>query len=104
MKDLLTISYRSVSCLRKPADEISSILSESLSRNQRLGITGLLLFDGNFLLQTLEGPPVETKSVYAKIICDLRHTNITLLSTRLIRTRVFPTVTARLRPQVTSEA
>ncbi|WP_168174513.1 MULTISPECIES: BLUF domain-containing protein [unclassified Thioclava] len=91
MTELLTITYRSFSCLRKPIEGISAILSESLDRNQRLGITGLLLFDGAYFLQTIEGPSAETRSVYTKIVSDARHTDVTPLRIRLLRARVFPT-------------
>ena len=76
MEELLTISYRSFARLREPVGQINSILLESRYRNQQLGITGLLLFDGTYFMQTIEGPPRETRTVFVQIASDKRHAEV----------------------------
>ena len=57
MEDLFTLSYRSIAKLRDPVQDVADILQESQHRNAQLGITGLLLFGGQYFMQTLEGRP-----------------------------------------------
>ncbi|WP_127904257.1 BLUF domain-containing protein [Solirhodobacter olei] len=90
MKDLLTISYRSVSRLNDPVNDVLAILSESQARNRRLGVTGLLLYDGTYFMQTIEGPPDETGEVFVKIIEDKRHHDVVPFGISSIDARAFP--------------
>lgn len=90
MEELLTISYRSFARLRDPVDQISSILAESQDRNQQLGLTGLLLFDGTYFMQTIEGPPNETGTVFVQIVSDRRHADVVPFGIATISERCFP--------------
>lgn len=54
-------------------DVLGQIIAASQRNNARLGVTGLLLGDGDFYLQLLEGPrPVLTR-LLATILNDPRH-------------------------------
>ena len=56
-----------------------SLMDQARGKNQRLGITGMLLYrDGNFI-QLLEGEEAAVKAVYRSITADPRHTGIILL-------------------------
>lgn len=90
MEDLLTISYRSRVRLTDPVGDMASILSISLAKNQRLGITGLLLFDGTHFLHTIEGPKAETSSIFVAILEDSRHVDVVPFGISEIRERMFP--------------
>lgn len=87
---LITISYRSVSVLSDPLPDLLSIVEESKRKNKVKGITGILLFDGTFFMQTIEGPPVETKEVYSSIAGDHRHTKVKPFGIQEIEDRDFP--------------
>lgn len=86
----LQISYRSEALLINPLRDLASIVKESKFRNSAYGITGVLLFDGTFFLQTFEGPPEKTKEVYAKIIQDRRHNEVKPFGIYEIEERDFP--------------
>lgn len=96
MENLLTISYRSRVRLADPVGDISSILLVSHAKNQRLGITGILLFDGTHFLQTIEGPKAETSSVFVEILEDCRHFDVVPFGISEIRERMFPEWTMKL--------
>ncbi len=71
-------------------DELVRLLKKARLSNQRLGITGMLLYkDGNFM-QVLEGPEVAVEALFSKISKDKRHHGTILLFTRKITEREFP--------------
>ena len=90
MNELLTISYRSVAWLHDPVADVRSILGESHARNARHDVTGLLLFDGTYFLQTIEGPTDNTSSIFLKIVSDKRHVDVVPFGVGRINERVFP--------------
>tara|TARA_R110002096_G_scaffold44469_5_gene119519 strand:+ start:670 stop:1107 length:438 start_codon:yes stop_codon:yes gene_type:complete len=54
--------------------------NQSANHNRRLGICGLLLLSGDRFLQVLEGTSKFVNQVYGKIIQDVRHHDVNLLS------------------------
>lgn len=90
MQELFTISYRSVARVKGSSSDIGAILGESRTRNRRLGITGLLLYDGIYFMQTIEGPREETTDVFVKIAGDNRHTDVVPFGIGEIAERTFP--------------
>jgi hypothetical protein len=58
---------------------IESILLTSRSNNERLDVTGALLFSGDAFAQVLEGPREVIDALYANICKDRRHSHIVLL-------------------------
>ncbi len=89
-KDILTISYRSRARLSDPFEDVASIMSSSVSGNGMSGITGLLLYDGTFFMQTIEGPPGRTSDLFARIEEDHRHDGIVKFGVQLLEERDFP--------------
>jgi hypothetical protein len=79
--------YRLIYCSRSRlhgSDEevqasIASILATSRRSNQKVGITGALIFDGEGFAQVLEGPRGAVERTYASIRIDTRHHSVTLL-------------------------
>ena len=71
-----------------PAD-VDAILAASRRNNQRLRVTGLLLFNGKRFLQLLEGPADAVQATYQRIAADPRHFAIVRLSERAIDAREF---------------
>lgn len=68
------VVYTSSATRRMGPEDLAQILDEARERNQRLGITGMLLYnEGNFL-QVLEGADEATvRDLYEHIKVDERH-------------------------------
>jgi hypothetical protein len=69
---------------------VDDIVAESHSRNEARGITGILLFDGEFFMQTIEGPAASTRALFVSIIEDDRHENVVPFFICEIEERDFP--------------
>lgn len=72
-----------------PGVDVDHILQQSRHNNAVDGITGLLWHDGSHFLQVIEGPESSVAETYARIANDPRHSELTILSDRLIRAREF---------------
>lgn len=58
-------------------ESIGELLRKSRENNERLGITGMLVYRHPFFLQVLEGPEEEVVRLMSRIRTDARHTEIT---------------------------
>jgi hypothetical protein len=72
-------------------DEIvEDVLAKSRENNPNAGITGVLcVCDDNVFMQALEGGRDEVNQLYARVIHDTRHTDVTLLEYAEISERSF---------------
>jgi len=61
------------------SDAVTRILDVSRRRNRELGITGVLVFDGEYFAQLLEGVADTVRALVARIAADVRHTGFTTL-------------------------
>jgi Sensors of blue-light using FAD len=69
--------------------ELLDLLSKARDKNQRLGITGMLLFkDGDFL-QLLEGEREAVKLLFEQIEADPRHSGTLVIEEEESPERVF---------------
>jgi len=64
-----------------PADNatVNAILQQSRRHNPPAGITGVLCHNERLFLQVLEGGREQVNRLYARIMADPRHTDVTLL-------------------------
>ena len=69
--------------------DFMDILEVSRARNEREGITGVLLFCNNNVVQCLEGSRETVNNTYARIVQDKRHQNPLLVDYRILSTRLF---------------
>ena len=69
--------------------DFMDILVVSRKKNESSGITGVLLFFNNNVVQCLEGAREAVNTTYASIVRDKRHRNPLLLDYRHISARVF---------------
>ena len=77
MKSMLsTLIYRSRLSPGCCPEALSQIVAQAQTRNAALQITGILLFDGDYFLQVLEGPDSAVNLIYASIRRDPRHYNL----------------------------
>lgn len=70
--------------------ELIHILEGSIKRNEKRGITGVLLYSGGNFIQLLEGPKEEVESLFQEICADKRHTKIIRLMAEYSDKRDFP--------------
>jgi hypothetical protein len=78
-------------------NDIEGILSVSRTNNQRLGLTGMLLYQQGNFLQILEGEREALDTLMGVIAADPRHRGIIRLFTHEIETRDFPDWTMGFR-------
>ncbi|MDB5869415.1 MAG: hypothetical protein JWP96_1747 [Polaromonas sp.] len=86
---LYEILYFSTIAPNAPITVVAEIAVKARSNNQRLGITGLLVFDGMHFCQQLEGSEEEIAALMDKISQDPRHTNIQILHQGCLDQRRF---------------
>lgn len=83
------IVYQSYAVGQPTTAELRYLLLQSRANNLRLHLTGLLLFGSSSFLQVLEGEEETVREMYARIVADQRHTQVSALSDGPIETRVF---------------
>lgn len=87
---MIQMAYLSSTPALLGEDDIADILVRSRQNNQRLGITGLLVYrDGN-VLQFLEGEQEAVRALFGHISKDPRHRRVIQLYERVILERDFP--------------
>jgi FAD-dependent sensor of blue light len=90
---LYSLVYTSKAVRDYDHNDLLSLLLNSRTRNERLDITGLLLYaDGRFV-QVLEGEEETVLSLFNDIINDSRHFNVRTLTENNIDKRMFPSWT-----------
>ena len=73
---LSTIIYRSCPEQGMDADSLNKIVAHSRHKNERVSVTGILLYDGTHFFQVLEGPVDAVNRVFDRISGDARHYQI----------------------------
>jgi len=77
---MFCLIYRSVASSSFGRQDIQQMLDKARAKNNKLGITGCLLyFEGEFI-QYLEGNQVKVLELYDEIKEDQRHSNVELIS------------------------
>ena len=71
------------------SDDIEHILRVAASNNAKECVTGALLFDSGKVMQCLEGARDTVNQLYALILRDPRHSDITILQYSEIQRREF---------------
>ena len=70
--------------------ELFEMLAHWREKNERFGITGLLLYKEGAFIQTLEGEEARVRALYAAIRADERHYDIFTIQAQTIPRRHFP--------------
>ncbi len=84
------IGYVSSAAVEFTKPQLRDLLERSRDKNQRLAITGLLLYrDGNFM-QVMEGTEQTVRKLYETVRQDSRHKDIFTLFEECIPERDFP--------------
>ena len=69
------------------AESINDLVEKSANANIEREISGILLHDDTHFFQILEGPIEKIEDLYKKILQDLRHTEVVLITLEPIPTR-----------------
>jgi hypothetical protein len=87
---LVRLIYASRSTTPITDQVVEDVLAKSRESNPNAGITGVLcVCDGNVFMQLLEGGRDDVNRLYARVIHDTRHTDVTLLEYAEITERHF---------------
>jgi len=77
---LVSLVYASSKCRYVDGAELKEILKVAQKNNEKVGITGALLFNSVFFMQVLEGSREQVSHLYNKIIKDKRHKDVHLIA------------------------
>ncbi len=81
--------YRSRAAAALLADALERLAAEAGRRNRELDISGLLVCDGDYFLQVLEGPRNAVLTLYDAIVADPRHSAVVLIRSEPVARRQF---------------
>jgi len=71
-------------------DELVQLLEVSRRNNEKVGLSGMLLYSSQSFLQVLEGDAAALQVTYARILADDRHVNLRLLMNADVAAPLFP--------------
>ena len=83
------VIYASAAAVPFSESDLSTLLLRARANNQRLGITGLLLYHEGSFLQALEGDEGAVGALFSTISGDKRHDHIVMLLARELDERYF---------------
>ncbi|MGE6571758.1 BLUF domain-containing protein [Psychrobacter namhaensis] len=84
---LVSMTYVSRANPDMSAEEFSAILQQAQANNTVNAITGMLIFNNNYFLQTIEGSRAQINHLLDALIADQRHYDLQLIETRELRCR-----------------
>jgi hypothetical protein len=86
---MISITYVSSATSPFGDDALLNLVDECQVNNQKLGITGVLVYsEGNFM-QVIEGAALVTQSLYERIKLDARHRGVTTVNEQPIQVCEF---------------
>lgn len=86
---MISVTYVSAATALFRPSELLSLLQRYRKNNERLGLTGMLLFKNGNFMQILEGDEQPLRDVYRKIALDNRHSSVVKLLDHPIPHRQF---------------
>lgn len=84
---LVSMTYASRANPDVSAKDFNEILQQAKENNAANGITGMLIFNKNYFLQTIEGPRAQINRLLYSLIADKRHYDLQLIETRELKHR-----------------
>ena len=88
---LTSLTYTSAATRLMTVTELVDLIEQIRPKNERLGVTGLLLYSGGNVIQTLEGTPEAVGTVFDAIAVDPRHDAVRVVDERTVEDRAFST-------------
>jgi hypothetical protein len=89
MNHLSALIYRSRASKPQSDSDLFHLLAQARERNERGGLTGLLLYDRGWFFQWLEGPSAALGKTWNKIRRDPRHHELGIIADQSIPVRLF---------------
>jgi hypothetical protein len=86
---VLTVTYVSTATRLLSVQQLVELIEQIRPKNERLGVTGLLLYSGGNVIQTLEGASSAVDAVFDAISVDPRHAAVRVVDRRLVEERAF---------------
>lgn len=86
---VLSLTYTSAATRLLSVGQLVELIEQIRPKNERLGVTGLLLYSGGNVIQTLEGDTTSVDSVFDAIRADARHSRVRVVDRRLVDERAF---------------
>lgn len=86
---ILTLTYTSSATTLMSVTQLVELIEQIRPKNERLGLTGLLLYSGGNVIQTLEGTSYAVDAVFDTIRADARHGDVRVVDRRLVDDRSF---------------
>ncbi len=86
---LATLCYQSRTSTFRSEEDLEELLSDARERNRRLGVTGMLVHEGERFYQWLEGPREALNALWTSISRDARHEDVELLGEGVTPARLF---------------
>ncbi len=91
------IMYTSTAIRPMDVTDLSDLLRQARDKNDRLGVTGMLLYRSGSFLQLIEGEAETLRGLYATIRDDARHRNVITLMDEAAEARDFESWTMGFR-------
>lgn len=86
---MISITYVSSAVYRFSEATLLDLVDQCQRNNERLGVTGILVYsDGNFM-QVIEGADLVIHALYERIRCDSRHRGVYTVRQQGIEAREF---------------
>lgn len=89
MNPLIHLIYASAAQSDLDAPELTDLLQQARSGNERLGVTGMLLYAKGSFFQVLEGEAGVVDALFARIALDARHAKAITIVRESIARRSF---------------
>lgn len=86
---MLSLTYVSSATESLDVSQLREMLAAIRAKNQALGLTGMLLYCGGNIIQTIEGPDEAVDATFAAISGDPRHRGVFTLLREPITGRAF---------------
>jgi hypothetical protein len=87
---IFQLCYTSTAASEMQRQDLVDLLASSRRKNQRLGVTGLLLYSSDRFIQLLEGDEKQVRNLYQLIQQDKRHRDVTLVYEEHVEERDCP--------------
>lgn len=84
---LVSMTYASRANPNVSATDFNEILQQARINNAANGITGMLTFNKDYFLQTVEGPRAQINRLLYSLIADDRHHDLQIIETRELKHR-----------------
>lgn len=86
---LTSLVYVSLANKEMQDADLTALLSPARKNNEKMDITGMLLYRDRLFVQALEGEEDHIKALYEKIRQDTRHRDVTTISIKPLKSRAF---------------